>query len=388
MRRRFPILALLALGAASLTACKPREVPKDIRIGVIAELTGEIPAVGASCKNAAVMAVAEINEAGGLEIGGSRHGLALVIEDSAATADKAAAAARKLAADGVLAIVGPNASLGAVPAADVAEAAKVPLITPWSTAPRTTLDASGQPKKYVFRACFTDAFEGHLLARFGSGYMHAAKAAVLYNASSEAPRSQAELFRKDFEKIGGQVVAFETYTTGEKDFAQQFGRIKAAAPDLIFLPSYYDEVPIQLKQAHQLGLKVPFLGSDTWSSPELIKQSGPDADGAYFCNHYSPEAKNTITGTFVVSYKKRHGGQTPDDGAALTYDSFSLLTKALTAAGKLDRQAVRDALAKISDFEGVTGKMKFRGTGDPIKSAVMMQIKDGKVTFITSVDPE
>ena len=383
MRRHSAPSFLFLLALATLFGgCGKKELP-DLAIGVIAELSGDIPAVGTSCKNAAEMAVAEINEAGGVKVAGKAHQLRLVIEDSKGTAADAGAALKRLASeDKVFAVVGPNASVGAIPAAEVAEEVKIPMISPWSTNPQTTAG-----KKWVFRACFTDAFEGHVLARFATGYLHAAKAAVLYDPGSQAPKSQAELFRKDFEEAGGKVVAFETYKTGDKDFADEFKRIAASAPDLIFLPSYYNEVPLQLKEAHKLGIKVPFLGSDNWSSPELIKLAGADAEGAAFCNHYAPEVRVDAVARFVTPYRNKYG-QTPDDVAALTYDSFKLLAKALAGASRLDRDAIREALSKIREFEGVTGKMTFKeGSGDPVKSAVMMKVEDGKPVFVTTVDP-
>jgi branched-chain amino acid transport system substrate-binding protein len=380
--RRHSSPFLLLTAASMFWACGKKELP-DLNVGVIAELSGDIPAVGASCKNAAEMAAAELNAGGGMKVAGKPYQLRLVIEDSKGVAGEAVEAVKRLVKeDQVLAIVGPNASLGAVPASQVAEDAKVPMISPWSTNPKTTAG-----KRWVFRACFTDAFEGHVLAKFATGYVRATKAAVLYDPGSEAPKSQAELFRKDFEEAGGKVVAFETYKTGDKEFAAQLGRIKAAAPDLIFLPSYYNEVPLQLKQAHKLGITVPFLGSDNWSSPELVKLSGPDAEGATFCNHYAPEARVDAVAKFVTQYRNKYG-QTPDDVAALTYDSFKLLAKALSGAARPDREAIRDALSKIREFEGVTGKMTFReGSGDPVKSAVMMKVEGGKPTFITNIDP-
>jgi len=382
MKRIFTLSFLLLSGAVTLWACGKKGLP-DLAVGVIAELSGDIPAVGASCKNAAEMAVAELNEAGGVRVAGKDHLLRLEIEDSKGAAAEAVEAAKRLVKDDkVLAIVGPNASLGAVPAAQMAEDAKVPMISPWSTNPKTTAG-----KKWIFRACFTDAFEGHVLAKFATGYVQATKAAVLYDPGSEAPKSQAELFRKDFEEAGGKVVAFETYKTGDKDFAAQLGRIKAASPDLIFLPSYYNEVPLQLQQAHKLGIDVRFLGSDNWSSPELVKSSGPDAEGATYCNHYSPDARVDAVARFVTHYRNKFG-QTPDDVAALTYDSFMLLAKALSGAARLDREAIRDALSKIRDFDGVTGRMTFKeGSGDPVKSAVMMRVEGGKPSFITNIDP-
>ena len=382
MRRHSAPVFLLLSCAALAFSCGKKELP-DLTIGVIAELTGDIPAVGASCKNAAEMAVAEINEAGGVKVAGKAHQLRLVVEDSRGTAAEAGAALKRLAAeDKVFAVVGPNASVGAIPAAQAAEEAKVPMITPWSTNPLTTAG-----KKWVYRACFTDAFEGHVLARFATGYLHAAKAAVLYDPETPAPKSQAELFRKDFEEAGGKIVAFETYKTGEKDFSAPLGRIAAASPDIIFLPSYYNEVPLQLSQAHKLGIKAPFLGSDNWSSPELVKLSGADAEGATFCNHYAPEVRVDAVARFVTPYKNKYL-QTPDDVAALTYDSFKLLAKALAGASRLDREAIRESLSKVRDFEGVTGKMTFpAGVGDPVKSAVMMRVEGGKPVFLTTVDP-
>jgi len=389
MQRAVLSCVLLALGVGLVSACAKKPAEPDVAIGVVAELSGDIPAVGASCKQAAEMAVEEINAAGGIEVAGKRHGLKLVFGDTGGKPEQAVAAAKKLIdGDKVLALIGPNASNNAVPVAEVAEAAKILMISPWSTNPRTTVDASGAPRKFVFRACFTDAFEGHLLARFAQGYLHSTKAAVLYDADSEAPRSQAELFKKDFEEDGGKVVAFETFKAGDKDFAAQLKKIKEAGPEVVFLPSYYNDVPAQLKQARELGLTVPFLGSDNWGTPEFIKLSGKDAEGASFCTHYNAKAKSTVTGTFVVSYQNRYAKATPDDVAALTYDAFQLLAKAIGGAASLDRTAVRDAMAKITTHEGVTGKMTWKpGSGDPVKGAVMQKVENGEFKFITNIDP-
>lgn len=387
MKRPAILFSLIALAVS--TACSRKPAEPDVKIGIIAELSGDISAVGASCKNSAEMAVGEINEKG-LDVGGERHGLKLIFADSGGKPEVAVEEARKLIdQEDVLALIGPNSSHDAIPVADIAEASQVLMITPWSTNPKTTLDPTGTPRKSVFRVCFTDPFEGRVLARFAQGYMHTTKAAVLYEVTSEAPRSQAELFRKDYEAAGGQIVAFETYKTGDKDFSAQLKRIKDAAPQMVFLPSYYNDVPLQLKQAHELGLTSPFLGSDNWSTPELLKRAGKDAEGAFLCSHYNPKARNETTGRFVVSYQKKYNKATPDDVAALTYDAFGMLAKAIRAAGKLDRAAVRDAMAKITSYEGVTGKMTWKpGSGDPVKSAVMQQVQNGEFLFVTNIDPD
>jgi branched-chain amino acid transport system substrate-binding protein len=381
------VIVMLSLSLL-VTACQKSGEPV-IKIGVIAELTGSIPAVGASCKNAALLAVKEINDAGGIELGGKKYKIELAIEDSAARPDQAAAVAQKLITQQkVVAIVGPNSSGNAIPAAEIAETMKVALITPWSTEPKTTIDQkTGKPKQYVFRACFTDVFEGQALGKFASETLKKQKAAVLYDVGSDVLKSQAELFRASFEAAGGKVVAFESYTSGDKDFSAQLTKIRSADPDIIFLPSYYTDVPMQVQQAYRLGLKVPFLGSDAWSTPELIKMCGKDCEGFYFMNHYSPETKNPMTKKFADAYKAMHGS-VPDDIAALTYDSFGLLVQAIKSAGKADTQAIRDALAAIREYKGVTGEMLFQaGSGDPRKGAVIMQIKDGKFVWFADTQP-
>lgn len=360
-----------------------------IKVGVVAELTGDIPAVGASCKNAAEMAVQQINDAGGLEVGGKKYTIELFIEDNAGKADQSASAAQKLITQqNVVAIVGPNASRYAIPASEIAESSKVVLISPWSTNPKTTLNANtNESKRYVFRAAFIDPFQGRVVAKFALDNLKAMKAAVLYDVASEYNKGIAEFFKATYEENGGTIVAFETYTTGDKDFSAQLTKIKDAGPEVIFLPNYYSEVPLQIQQAHRLGIDVPFLGSDSWGSTELITLCGADCEGYYFSTHYAADAATPVATQFIEAYKTKYGS-TPDDVAALTFDSFGLLWQALQAAGKVDREAVRDALAKIPNFEGVTGNMSFtEGSGDPIKSAVILQVKGDKFVWFANANP-
>lgn len=361
----------------------------QIKIGLIAELTGDIPAVGASCKNAAEMAVAEVNAAGGIQLGDKKFKIKLIIEDNAGKADQSASAAQKLITQNkVVAIVGPNASRYALPAAEIAESGKVALITPWSTAPKATLDSrTNASKKYVFRACFIDPFQGGVVAKFTLDNLKFRKAAVLYDVASEYNKGIAEIFKTVFEQNGGKIVAFETYTTNDKDFSSQLTKIRQAAPEIIFLPNYYSEVPLQIQQAKRLGIAAPFIGADAWGSEELLKLCGSDCEGYYFSTHYAADAAGEATRKFIADYRSRYSA-TPDDVAALTYDSFGLLKQALATAGKNDRQAVRDALARIPRYDGVTGTMQFReGSGDPVKSAVILKIRDGKFTWFADAKP-
>ena len=381
-----PVLAaLIALAGCDSNAHKEHTV----KVGVIVELTGDMPAVGASSRNAAQLAVATLNGAGGIDIGGQKHQVELVIEDNAAKPDQSAAAANKLITqDEVVAIIGPNASLGAIPAAEIAEVNQTLLITPWSTNPKTTVDTStGKPKQYVFRACFTDPFEGRVLARFITEKLGAKTAAVLYDVASEAPKSQSELFRTTFEELGGKVVAFETYTTGDRDFSAQLTKIISTNPDVIFLPSYYNDVGLIAQQARRQGYTKPLIVSDAWSSPELIKLAMGAVEGAYFANHYAADSATPAARDFIAAYRQKYG-KTPDDVAALTYDAMGLLFAALKASPAPERQAVRDAMAAISGYPGVTGEIRFvPGSGDPVKSAVIMQVKGDQFSWVMNAAP-
>ena len=388
MKKSSLLISLLLILSLSIFGCGGDDSSK-IKIGVIAELTGDIPAVGTSCKNAAEMAVQEVNDAGGIQLGEKKYQVKLIIEDNAGKAEQSASSAQKLITQQkVTAIVGPNASRYALPAAEIAETSKTVLITPWSTAPKATLDSkTNVSKKYVFRACFIDPFQGGVLAKFTLDNLKLKKAAVLYDVASEYNKGIAEIFKDVYEKNGGKVVAFETYTTNDKDFSSQLTKIKKAAPDVIFLPNYYSEVPLQIQQSKRLGITAPFIGSDSWGSEELVKLCGKDCNDYYFSTHYAADSASDTTKKFIANYKAKYG-TTPDDVAALTYDSFGLLWQALKTAGKNDRQAVRDALAKIPQYEGVTGNMQFKeGSGDPVKSAVILKIKDGKFTWFANAKP-
>lgn len=373
----FACLAVFLLAGA----CAKKEA-NEIRLGVNAELTGSKPAVGASCKNAAELLAAQVNQAGGVKLGDQAYKVSLFVEDNEDKAESAAAAAQKLITqNNVLAIIGPNASGNAIPAARICEDAKVIMVSPWSTNPKTT-----EGKKYVFRACFIDDFQGQVMAKFARDNLKAKTVAVLYDVASEYNKGIAEFFKKDFEATGGKVVAFESYTKGDMDFSAQLTKIKAANPDVLFLPNYYNEVPLQAQQARRLGLTSAIIGSDSWGSDELLKLGGKDLEGCFFSTHYAPDIATEKAQKFIKDYETKYGKK-PDDVAALTYDAGNLLLAAIAKAGVPDRQKVRDALATIAEFDGVTGKMMFKGTGDPIKSAVILQIKDGKFTYHASVQP-
>lgn len=379
---------MIALAALCLVGCAGA-AGEPIRIGLNLETTGDIPKVGEHSREAAEMFVETINAAGGVLIGDERRELALDLADNGGTADGATAAAERLIADGALLLIGPNASVAAVPAGAVAEAEQTLMISPWSTNPATTAGRS-----WVFRVPFIDSFQGPILAGFAADEFGATRACVLYAADSDAPRGVAENFRDAWEAAHGpgSVAAFESFATGDENFSAQLGVIAAAACDVLFTPQYYNEVPLIVRQAHEAGLTMPIIGNDGWADPQLLELCGDECDGAFFGAHYIAAGATGATAEFIRHFEERTG-EVPSDVGALTWDAMQLATRAIETCGALsgdlaaDRACVRDALAGVRDFEGITGRMTFNGSGDPIKCMVIATIREGTAMFHRSACP-
>ncbi len=359
-------------------------------IGLNIELTGDIPSVGASSRNAAQLFFEQLNAAGGAVFASGRGPIDLVIEDNGAKEKQAESVTQILVARRpVVAMIGPNSSTCANPAARIAETLKCVMLSPWSTDPATTLDAaSGVPKRYVFRGCFTDPSQARVLAKFAREKLGAKRAAVLHEAGAEAVAEQVALFRETFTAAGGEVVASESYTGGVREIGPQLAKISAAAPDVVFLPAYYLEVAPVISQARKLGITATFLGTDAWSMPgDIVRRGGADVNGSYFASHFDVSMDTPEARKFVADYTARYS-QPPDAVAALTYDACGLMVKALEKAGKAERESVREALSQTADYRGVTGQYTFEpGSGDPLKTTAIMQLKDGQVVWIENAGP-
>jgi branched-chain amino acid transport system substrate-binding protein len=362
-----------------------------IKIGINAPMTGDIPKVGEGTKYAAQMWLEDIKAAGGLKVGGKAYKVELVIEDNEAKAESAVKANTKMVTeDEVLAIVGPQSSKQAVPAGEVANNYQTPMVSPWSTNPNTTKD-----RPFVFRGCFLDPFQGPVLAKFVTEEFKFKKAAVLYDVASDYPKGLAEFFKQAWEKINGpgSVVAYESFTTKDADFSSQLTKIIQSGAEFLFTPQYYNEVALIVQQAHELGWKKPIVGSDSWGSAETVKLCGKDCYGLFFSTHYAAAGAKGATKAFIDRYNKKYG-YVPDDVGALTWDSLRIVQQAVQSCGKIsgdikkDRQCVRDNLAKIKKFKGITGEMTFTEEGDPLKCAVIVRISDkGEFEFYKSVCP-
>ena len=362
-----------------------------VKVGINAPITGDIPKVGEGTKYAAQMWLEDIEKAGGIEVGGKKYPVELVIEDNESKAESAVKANTKMITeDEVLVIVGPQSSKQAVPAGDVANNYETPMITPWSTNPDSTKD-----RPFVFRGCFLDPFQGPVLANFITEEFGFTKAAVLYDVASDYPKGLAEFFKQAWEKIHGQgsVVSYESFTTKDTDFSSQLSKINKSGAQVLFTPQYYNEVALIVQQAHELGWTGPIVGSDSWGSAETVTLCGKDCYGLFFSTHYAAAGAQGATKEFIERYEKKYG-YTPDDVAALTWDSLRLVQTAIENSGsitgkiKTDRKAIRDALAKIKNFKGITGDMTFTEEGDPVKCAVIVRISDkGEYEFYKSVCP-
>ncbi len=383
------IVSCLVLGLI-FTPCAWSKA-KTIKIGINAPMTGDIPKVGEGSKFAAEMWLEDIKAAGGLEVGGKKYPVEVVIEDNESKAESAVKVNTKMITeDEVLFIVGPQSSKQAIPAGEVANNYKTPMISPWSTNPDTTKD-----RPFVFRGCFLDPFQGPVLANFIKEEFGFTKAAVLYDVASDYPKGLAEFFKEAWEKNNGpgSVVAFESFTTKDADFSSQLTKIIKSGAEVLFTPQYYNEVALIVQQAHELGWNKPIVGSDSWGSAETVELCGKDCYGLFFSTHYAAAGAKGATKAFIDRYNKAHG-YVPDDVAALTWDALGLVQTAIQSCGKLtgkiekDRQCVRDAMAKIKEYNGITGKMTFTEDGDPIKCAVIVKISDkGEYEFYKSVCP-
>ena len=364
---------------------------ETIKIGFNIPMTGEIPKVGESSKFAAEMLKADINSQGGLQVGDKKYELEFLYEDNESKAESAVAVAQKLIdRNKVLAIIGPNSSKQAVPAGEICDLNETVMVSPWSTNPDTTLD-----RPFVFRAAFLDPFQGPVAVDFAMEQFKAKTAAVLYALANDYSKGLAEIFKADFEKKNGSgsVVGFESYGDKDQDFSAQLTKIIAAKPDFIFLPNNYNEVALTVKQAHDLGWKGPFMGSDAWGSAELMTLCGDDCIGHFFSTHYAAAGATGATKEFIDRYNAKYG-YIPDDVAALTWDATRLVLQAIQESGKLsgklrkDRKTVREAMANIKSFAGITGNMKLDDQGDPIKCAVVVRINEkGEFVFTKSVCP-
>ncbi len=347
-----------------------------IRIGEFASLTGKEAAFGRSSHNGTLLAVEDLNAAGGV----LDKKLKLIYEDNRTTPGESATIVKKLISrNKVVAILGEVASGRSLEAAPICMQSRIPQISPSSTNPRVT-----EMGDYIFRVCFIDPFQGAVVSKFAKETLKVRQVAVLYDVAAPYSVGLAKYFKEPFIAGGGTIVTEKSFNSGEKDFKPQLTAIKAANPQAIFIPCYYTEAALICVQARQLGINIPLFGGDGWEAPELLEIGGPAMEGTYYSTHFSATDTRPKVQSFVQSFKTKFG-ETPDSMAALGYDSVLVLADAIRRAGSTDGTKIRDALAQTKDLDGVTGKTTLDAQRNAPKPAVIITIKNGKFQYVETI---
>lgn len=379
-------IVLIAACSILLAGCPPAEQPAsdtggggEILVGEYGSLTGSEATFGQGTHNAIVLAIEEVNAAGGI----NGRKIRLLTEDDQSKSDEAANAVTKLISqDNVVAVLGEVNSSSSLAAAPICQANKIPMITPSSTNPAVT-----QKGDYIFRACFIDSYQGQAMAEYLARRLNVKTAAVLIDVKTDYSTGLARYFEEAFTAAGGRIVARQSYSKGDNDFRSQLTAIRAANPEVIFIPGYYNDIgPIAI-QARDLGLTQPLVGGDGWESPKLIEIGGKALEGAFYSTHYFPGDPDPLVRGFVEKYRERYGS-TPDGLATLGYDAARLLADAFKRAGTTDGPAVRDAIASTKGFRGVTGTINMGPDRNPVgKTMVIVEVRNGQLILKDKVEP-
>ena len=349
-----------------------------VKIGEVNPLSGGVSQFGIGCHQGFVLAFEQINQGGGI-LG---QKVELVTEDNQSKPGQSSTAVRKLITqDKVVAILGDATSSATLEAAPIAQSDKIPMITPTATNPRIT-----EVGDFIFRVCFLDEFQGRVIAKFTRETLKAGKVFTLTDLKQDYSVDLVKFFKDEFLKLGGAIVGEQSYSTGDTDFRAQLTSIRAARPDVVYVPGYYQEVALIVKQARQIGLTMPFVGCDGWANQALLTIGGKAIDGCYFTNHFSPDDPSPIVKEFVAKYKEKYGVP-PDTFSALGYDAARLLADAIKRAASTDSKAVRDALAGTTGFAGVTGQISFDANRNASKPGLIVTVKGGKFEIAEKIAP-
>ncbi len=372
-----PALLFICLGSLLLASCAKKS--DTIKIGEYASLTGKEAGFGQTSHHGIVLALEEINAAGGVL--GKK--LELFHEDNQTKSGESATAVKKLISrERVVALIGEVSSGRSLEAAPIAQAAGIPMIAPAATNPKVT-----ETGNYIFRVCFIDPFQGTVMAKFARDDLKARKVAVLSSVSNAYSLGLARFFKETFTASGGEIATEKNFSEGDKDFRAQLTAVKAAGADAVFVPGYYTESALIVRQARDLGLTMPFFGGDGWEDEQLLKIGGEALNGCYYSTHFSAENTDPVVAQFTAKYKARWDGEVPGAFSALGYDAVYVLADAIKRAGTTDGPKLRDALATTKDYPGVSGVTTIDKDRNASKAATIIALKDGKAKFHKTVSP-
>ena len=371
---RAAVAALLLVAVCAI----PTFAAEPIKIGFFMSITGRDASFGEASLRGARLAVKELNASGGV-LG---RPVELVVEDDRSIAGESATAAKKLIArDHVIALIGECSSARTLEAASVAQVAGVPLVTPAATNPKVT-----QVGDEIFRVCFTDPFQGDVIATFARDRLGLKRAALLVDATSPYSVGLAEYFTRTFVKRGGEIVATQKYSGNESDFRAQLTAIRTASPDALFLPGYYVAAGLAAQQMKELGLKATLLGGDGFEAPQLLEIGGEALEGTYYSTHFAVENTRSASRAFVAAFEAAYG-TAPNGLSALTYDAVKLVVDAIGRARTTERVPLREALAATRDFPGVTGRTTINPQRDAEKDASIIAVRGGRLVFVETIRP-
>ena len=379
-------LACAVLGTALLgsvfAGCGSKESGDTIKVGANFELTGNVANYGNATIEGLQLAIEEANEAGG--INGKKIEL-VSVDDKSEAAESINAATKLISDDDVKIIVGPATTGLVLAETQTATDAKVPIIAPCATSPEATVE-NGKVKPYVFRSCFIDPQQGEVMATFAAKDLKAKTAVIYVDNSSDYSKSLAKVFREKFEAAGGKVVMEEAFLQKDQDFKATLTKLKTANADVMFVPAYYEEVGKIVKQAREMGINSAILGTDGWDDTKVVDIAGADAlNNTFFSTHYSE--KDAEVQGFIEAYKKKYN-RAPNVFAALGYDAGKMLVDALKRAGSGDTEKIREALEATKDLKVGTGTISMDKNHNPIKTAVILEMKNGEKELKAKIAPE
>jgi branched-chain amino acid transport system substrate-binding protein len=358
--------------------CGGKGTSNEILIGEYSAMTGTTATFGQSTHRGLMMAVDEINAAGGV-LGKNIH---LLTEDTQSRPEEAATAVTKLITrDGVKAVIGEVSSSRSLAAAPICQANGVPMVSNASTNPEVTKKGD-----YVFRVCYIDPFQGEVMARFAHDRLGLSKVAILKDIKNDYSVGLAQYFEETFLKLGGEVVATQAYSEGDIDFKAQLTALKASEPEAVIVPGYYTEAALIVKQARELNMTMPFVGGDGWDSAKLVEIGGASMNNTYYSTAYSADDPDSVVQNFVHKYTTRYNDN-PDAFAALGYDAGLILFDAIKRAGSTEGAKIRDALAATRDFRGVTGSITIDGDRNARKPIVIIAVVNGRMTYKETIQP-
>ncbi len=367
----------LVLSGFFLVQCTPKNT-NEILIGHFASLTGTEATFGQSTEKGIRLAVDEINAAGGIK--GKK--IKLITMDNRSQAEETNAVVNRLIEqEKVIALLGEVASQRSKVGALVAQPKKIPMITPSSTNPDVT--AIGD---YIFRVCFIDPFQGTVMAKFAFDNLKVKRVAILREIGSDYSVGLADFFSKKFKELGGEIVTDLSYSNQDVDYKAQLTQIKSKKPEAIFIPGYYSQVGLIARQAKELGLSVPLMGGDGWDSPKLSEIGKTAVNGSYFSNHYSNDSDDPVIKDFIKRFKAKYN-EMPDGLSSVAYDAAQILALAMEKTSELNSKNIRDQLALIKDFHGVTGKISIDKDRNAQKPAVVVKVDGATNKFVTTVNP-